>query len=72
MILSGFIIVDQDKGDFNWVVYDFEEQSIWYADDHELNHFWRNDESSDLVQSSAFEDKAESFWKLIPKQQARK
>ena len=30
------IIVDQDKGDFNWVVYDFEEQSIWYADDHEV------------------------------------
>ena len=30
------IIVDQDKGDFNWVVYDFEEQSIWYADDREV------------------------------------
>ena len=30
------IIVDQDKGDFKWVVYDFEEQSIWYADDYEV------------------------------------
>ena len=30
------IIVDQDEGDFKWVVYDFEEQSIWYADDHEV------------------------------------
>ena len=30
------IIVDQDRGDFKWVVYDFEEQAIWYANNHEV------------------------------------
>ena len=30
------IIVDQDEGDFKWVSYHFEEHSIWYADDHEV------------------------------------
>ena len=30
------IIVDQNKGDFHWVIYDFEEHAIWYADNHEV------------------------------------